>query len=153
LPHVPALSWASSPGAASYEYCIDTINNNNCDTFWFPVSATTALVGGLAPGTTYWWQVRARTGSNFTEANNNAWWSFSTTATHVTVAAASNGASAFASLIFGSGYGPDGAINGDRRGVNWGNGGGWTDGTPAAYPDWLEVDFAGNQTINEIDVF
>src|SRR6266851_7129932 len=31
--------------------------------------------------------------------------------------------------------------------------GGWNDGTPGAFPDWLEVDFSGTKTINEVDVF
>src|SRR6185503_10428972 len=46
-----------------------------------------------------------------------------------------------------------GAINGDRSGAPWGNGGGWNDGTPGTFPDWLEVDFSGPKTITEIDVF
>src|SRR6185295_9861522 len=50
-------------------------------------------------------------------------------------------------------FAPAGAINGDRKGVNWGNGGGWNDGTPNAFPDWLQVTFNGSKTIGEIDVF
>ncbi|MEO7192521.1 MAG: S8 family serine peptidase [Vicinamibacterales bacterium] len=71
----------------------------------------------------------------------------------VNVAAAANGASAIGSSTYNSGYAASGAINGDRRGQNWGAGGGWNDGTPDAWPDWLEVDFNGAQTIGEIDVF
>ena len=48
---------------------------------------------------------------------------------------------------------PAGAINGDRKGTNWGAGGGWNDATAASFPDWLQVDFAGARTINEIRVF
>jgi hypothetical protein len=69
------------------------------------------------------------------------------------VALAANGGTALASSTYGPGYDPSGAINGDRTGAPWGNGGGWNDGTPSAYPDWLEVDFNGAQTINEVDVF
>jgi peptidyl-Asp metalloendopeptidase len=69
------------------------------------------------------------------------------------VALAANGATAVASSTFGSGYGASGAINGDRKGVGWGAGGGWNDGTAGTWPDWLEVDFAGAKTINEVDVF
>ena len=43
--------------------------------------------------------------------------------------------------------------NGDRKGLNWGSGGGWNDGTRSAYPDWVEVAFSGVKTIDEIDVF
>jgi hypothetical protein len=34
-----------------------------------------------------------------------------------------------------------------------GAGGYWNDSTGDAYPDWLQVDFNGSKTINEIDVF
>ena len=43
--------------------------------------------------------------------------------------------------------------NGINYAVPWGAGGGWNDGTPNSWPDWLEVDFSGAQTIGEIDVF
>jgi hypothetical protein len=69
------------------------------------------------------------------------------------VAAAANGATAKASSYFGERYAPSGAIDGDRRGLAWGNGGGWNDATANGFPDWLEIDFASTQTINEIDVF
>ena len=49
--------------------------------------------------------------------------------------------------------GPSGAINGDRKGLHWGAGGGWNDGTPNASPDWIEVAFNGPKTIDEINVF
>jgi hypothetical protein len=68
------------------------------------------------------------------------------------VALAANGAVAVASSSYTDGYGPDGAINGDRRGQSWGNGGGWHDGTPE-FPDFFEVQFNGTKTIDEIDVF
>jgi len=76
-----------------------------------------------------------------------------TSGNRVNVAAATNGATALASSTYDSGYAASGAINGDRKGSSWGNGGGWNDGTPNSFPDWLEVDFAGSQTINEVDVF
>jgi subtilisin family serine protease len=69
------------------------------------------------------------------------------------VALASNGATATASSYLTAGYAPSGAINGERKGLNWANGGGWTDGTVNSFPDWLQVDFNGNKTIDEIDVF
>ena len=43
--------------------------------------------------------------------------------------------------------------DGDRKGTNWGNGGGWADATYGSWPDWVEVDFSGAQTIGKIDVF
>lgn len=72
----------------------------------------------------------------------------------VNVAAASGGATATASSVYQYGsHGPEGTINGDRKGANWGAGGGWNDGTQDIYPDWLQVDFNGRKTISEIDVF
>jgi hypothetical protein len=69
------------------------------------------------------------------------------------VASPSNGAAATASTFFGSNYSPAGAINGDRKGINWGAGGGWSDATPQDFPDWIQVDFNSTKIINEIDVF
>ncbi len=46
------------------------------------------------------------------------------------------------------------AINGDRTGAGWGAGtGGWNDATRGVYPDWLQVDFNGSQTLNLIRVY
>lgn len=45
-------------------------------------------------------------------------------------------------------------INGDRKGLNAGNGGNWQDAPPAnTFPDWLQLDFGTNKTVNEVDVF
>jgi subtilisin family serine protease len=71
----------------------------------------------------------------------------------VNVALAANGAVAVASSSYSSAYPASGVINGDRKGLQWGNGGGWNDGTANVWPDWLEVQFNGPQTIEEIDVF
>jgi hypothetical protein len=74
-------------------------------------------------------------------------------APRVNVALAANGAVATASSAYNASYGASGTINGDRKGQGWGNNGGWNDGTGNAWPDWLEVQFNGAQTIDEIDVF
>jgi RHS repeat-associated protein len=69
------------------------------------------------------------------------------------VALAANGAVATASsTATGSGFSTAGAINGNYRGP-WGNGEGWNDNTPNSVPDWIQVDFAGSKTIDEISVF
>src|SRR5207244_1063539 len=48
---------------------------------------------------------------------------------------------------------PSGAANnGDRKGLNWGNGGGWHSSTNT-FPQWLQIDFTGSQAIDEVDVF
>lgn len=44
-------------------------------------------------------------------------------------------------------------INGDRRGLGWGDGGGWSDYTFSAYPDSVVITFNGPKLIDEVDVF
>jgi hypothetical protein len=73
--------------------------------------------------------------------------------TRTNVALAATGATATASSTHSPGYAASGAINGDRTGSGWGHGGGWNDGTPYSWPDWLEIDFAAAQSIDEVDVF
>lgn len=69
------------------------------------------------------------------------------------VALAANGAVATASSTHTCcGFSTTGAINGNYRGP-WGNGEGWNDATENVAPDWIQVDFAGSKTIDEISVF
>jgi F5/8 type C domain/NedA-like, galactose-binding domain len=71
----------------------------------------------------------------------------------VNVALAANGSMATASSTYNNSF-PVAAVNdGDHKGLNWGNGGGWNDATATAYPDWVQIDFSASQTINEIDLF
>jgi hypothetical protein len=73
--------------------------------------------------------------------------------TRSNVALAANGATAVASSEHSSGsYPAASALTGDRTGHNWGNSGGWNDGTRGAFPDTLEVDFSTAKLIDEIDV-
>jgi peptidyl-Asp metalloendopeptidase len=55
--------------------------------------------------------------------------------------------------LYNANYGASGTINGDRRGLGWGNGGGWNDGTPNATSDWLVVEFNGAKIVDEVNVF
>jgi subtilisin family serine protease len=71
----------------------------------------------------------------------------------INMALSSNGGVASASSTYSGNYPASGANNGDRRGLNWGAGGGWNDGTPNASPDWIEIDFNGSKSIDEVDVF
>jgi hypothetical protein len=79
----------------------------------------------------------------------------------INVAAQANGGIATASTAYYTisfdtttyTFAPEGAIDGDRKGLKWGSGGGWNDATPGAFPDWLQVNFSRMQTIGEIDVF
>jgi hypothetical protein len=71
----PTLSWEAVAGA-TFQLCVDTVNNNACDASWQtlgPVTSTTLAT--LAAGN-YYWQVRAVTGSGTSEANSGTWWSF-----------------------------------------------------------------------------
>jgi serine protease len=70
------LTWAASVGAASYEYCYDTTNDNACAVWTNNGAATSATASGLAAGSTYWWQVRALNANGATIANGGTWWSF-----------------------------------------------------------------------------
>lgn len=75
------------------------------------------------------------------------------TPTLVNVALATNGGVATASSTYSSAFAATGVNNGDRRGLNWGGGGGWNDATSGTFPDWVQIDFNGTKTIGEIDVF
>lgn len=73
------LKWSAASKTTSdrYQYCIDKINNSQCDTEW--VTRNSLYSGGpgdfaLQYGTTYYWQVRLRDAA--TTANNGVWWSF-----------------------------------------------------------------------------
>ena len=51
------------------------------------------------------------------------------------------------------GYPASSVTDGEHKGLNWGNNGGWNDNTRDAYPDTLEVAFSAIKTINEIRVY
>ncbi len=89
-----------------------------------------------------WW-------SGITEVE--AWGVSAVTSTNV--ALASSGAVAWASSAYSAAF-PVSAINdNERAGVNWGNGGGWVDGTPNVYPDWVQIVFNGTKTIDHAVVY
>jgi YD repeat-containing protein len=76
----PILSWAASSNASSYEYCLDTSNDNACAS-WISAGASTSVgVSGLSPATSYYWQVRAINISGTTNASDGVWWTFTTAA-------------------------------------------------------------------------
>src|SRR6201988_5379232 len=77
--------------------------------------------------------------------------------TRTNVALAANGGVASASSSYaccGWNFAPAGANSCNRSGVGWGSGEGWNDNPPAnTFPVWLEIDFNGSKTVDEIDVF
>ncbi len=122
-----------------------------------PIGTATSSPYSLA-----WASVPAGSYTITAVATDNQGATATSAAVHVTVttvpgrmnfALAANGGVASASTTYNSNYPPAGAINGDRKGLNWGAGGGWCDGTSNNWPDWIEVDFNGSKTIDEIDVF
>jgi len=73
------LAWNSSSPEATYEYCYDTTDDNNCDGGWVDIGANTSVViGGLSYNTTYYWQVKANNQAGTTEADGGNWWHFKT---------------------------------------------------------------------------
>jgi uncharacterized delta-60 repeat protein len=77
-PLLATLTWQTNTSASNYDYCYDAINNGTCDGGWLSVAATSAQIGPLSGGTTYYWQVRAHNEVGTTEANSGSWWSFTT---------------------------------------------------------------------------
>ena len=86
------LVWSASSGAASFEYCYDTSNDNTCSNWISNGTATSANILGLAASTTYYWQVRANNSGGTSHANGNtaAFWSFTTAGTPSTPPGAFN---------------------------------------------------------------
>ncbi|HQX82546.1 MAG TPA: M36 family metallopeptidase, partial [Vicinamibacterales bacterium] len=77
----PTLSWGTSSGAASYEYCIDTSNNSACNATWTSTGTNTTVgLSGLPAGTAHYWHVRAINpgGTTYAEGNSATFWSFTT---------------------------------------------------------------------------
>ena len=59
---------------AGYTVCWDTIDNNSCDSAWWPNGGgATRFLEGLATGT-YYWQVRVHTAAGVVETDNGTWW-------------------------------------------------------------------------------
>jgi FtsP/CotA-like multicopper oxidase with cupredoxin domain len=72
------LSWSPSANFLAYSYCMDTNNDNNCNSSWVSrKKATSVTLKKLKPGT-YYWQVRASNNNGFTYADggSTAWFSF-----------------------------------------------------------------------------
>ena len=75
-----SLSWGTSSGATSYEYCYDSTNDGACSTWLSTGTTTSAPISGLAYATSYYWQVRALNsiGSTYANSASTAFWSFTT---------------------------------------------------------------------------
>jgi hypothetical protein len=85
-------------------------------------------------------------------------WGTSAPPPRTNVALAANGGVASSSTNYNDGgafnFTAAGANNGVRSGAGLGQGEGWNDAAPGnTFPDWLQIDFNGSKTIDEIDVF
>ncbi len=76
----PTLSWGSSNGTESYEYCYDTTNDNACSNWTGNGTNTSVALSGLSPNTTHYWHVRAvnSIGTTYSNDSATAFWSFTT---------------------------------------------------------------------------
>jgi hypothetical protein len=80
-----------------------------------------------------------------------AWSSSATTSRNYALAL--NGGAASASSTYGPSFAASGVIDGRRSGAGWGNYAGWSDGTSRAFPDWVQIDFNGQKTIDHVVVY
>jgi subtilisin family serine protease len=74
-----SLRWGASANATSYQVCLDTVNNNVCDTTWTSVgTAQSYSARNLRSRTTYYWQVKAVNGAGSRDADAGTFWRFTT---------------------------------------------------------------------------
>jgi hypothetical protein len=69
------LSWQSSAGATTYEYCISAIRLS-CNTWTSVGTATKVLLAGLTNQSTYFWFVRSSNLTGTRESDNTKPWQF-----------------------------------------------------------------------------
>jgi len=76
----PTLSWGSSSGASSYEYCYDTTDDDACSSWSANGDSTSINLYDLDSSTTYYWQVRAVNGlvMIYADGSLTEFWTFTT---------------------------------------------------------------------------
>ncbi len=170
VPNVPPSASITSPasGATFTAPASITVTANAGDSDGTVASvaffANGAPIGTdtTSPYSVAWTNVAAGSYTLTAVATDNQGAATTSAAVHVTVtppvgrmnmALAASGGVATASSTYNANYPASGTINGDRKGLFWGAGGGWNDGTPNASPDWLEINFNGSKTIDEVNVF
>ena len=79
------LSWGSSPGATSYQYCFSVSSNDNDCLYlggWKDVGNITTYTlpkdSYFIWGNRYYWQIRASNDGGTKQANDGVWWTFTT---------------------------------------------------------------------------
>jgi len=68
----PTLVWTASSTATSYDYCIDTSNNDACSKWISNGKSTRVTLSGLSSNTKYYWQVRAHSNEGISNYYANA---------------------------------------------------------------------------------
>jgi len=122
----------AAPGSGTSTMTLAAAANTATGTYTITV---TGSGGGLTRTTTVTLTVTASTGGS------------------IDVALAANGGVASASSTYSASYPVSAINNGDRAGLNWGNGGGWNDGTFNVWPDWVQINFSSPQTIDHVIVY
>ena len=143
-----------------------TASTDNVGVTGYKVYRGGALVGsptttsysdtGLTASTSYSYTLAACDAANNCSAQSNPVSAMTQSATASSnVALASVGAVASASSITSSGYSAAAVNDNQRSGAPWGNGGGWRDGTPDTYPDWVQINFGvgGTKTVDRVVVY
>ena len=150
-----AASASDNVGVSKVEFYVNSIlqasDTNSPYTFtWNTSSLTNGTYTLLAKAYDASGNVGTSTSNVVTVSNSAA------SSSNVNVALASNGGVATASSTYSGPYGnfPVQSVNnGDRKGLNWGAGGGWNDDTANSYPDWVQITFNSQKSISEIDVY
>ncbi|HSD00675.1 MAG TPA: Ig-like domain repeat protein [Casimicrobiaceae bacterium] len=82
-----------------------------------------------------------------------AWTSSPVTSPSINYALSPNGGSATSSSVHDPYFTAAATIDGQRSGANWNVGGGWNDGTPWVFQDWVQVNFNGQKTIDHVVLY
>jgi predicted CxxxxCH...CXXCH cytochrome family protein len=150
----PSITWAT-PAAVSAGTTLSTTQLNATASVagvfvYTPIAGTVMSTAGT--------QILSATFTptdtvNYTTATATVSLIVNAAAARTNVALSTNGGVATASSTYNASYPITAINNGDRIGATWGTGGGWNDATNNVYPDWAQITFNGQKTIDEIDVF
>lgn len=73
------LRWEAINTGGEYEYCVDTVDNNVCDTEWINTGdKTQVMLYNLDLNTTYYWNVRYVDTAGALSSDGGNWWQFTT---------------------------------------------------------------------------
>jgi hypothetical protein len=74
----PTLTWSQADGTVQYEYCYYSTDASDCEGTWLSTGLNSITLSGLELDTTYHWQVRATNDAGGKDADEGAWWTFTT---------------------------------------------------------------------------